>query len=672
MIEPVTMRFRIPFMLVLLAAAARCLAVPPPSSAVAARLDSPARIEASLRASPERAAKALRALAAESSGELRIEALITAVVELVRIPDLEAMEQVARTLDAIARQEHSALAEAGALFARAVAIEHVGPAIRGAEPLDAARRRLPADAPDRIRMLFLSLEADNRQHINRGDEAVAFHQQAVEIADRLGIAWQSAELRAEYAYTLYRAHQTEQALPINHLALQFARSIGDPLASSRVLNIEGILQTDLGHYDLAHRDNLEAYRLARQANAKREELGGLANLSDHYLKIGDYRTALESARRALPLAAQTGEREAGAVALANAGLAELALGMTRAGMADMGKAIATEQQAGELGYVVEMQRDFGLALERAGQLRAAWAALSEYRRLAVDLENRERQQSMLALEESFAADRRALELRALRTDSELKHAELRAQQLRRRLLLLGFAVALLALAVATLLLLQLRRRNRALSVSNAQLARAGSTDPLTGLANRREFLDRMEAGGAAPGAFRGCLLLLDLDGFKAINDQRGHAVGDQVLVEVAGRLLAAIRPGDLCVRWGGEEFLVVVRTLPREQEAALVRRLLDAVGAQAVPTSQGELAVTASVGFASFPLQPADQEVPWTRAIALVDSAMYLAKARGGNQACGILGLQPGPGGSWPAEAGQLEAAWQGGRADLAVIPAQA
>ena len=97
------------------------------------------------------------------------------------------------------------------------------------------------------------------------------------------------------------------------------------------------------------------------------------------------------------------------------------------------------------------------------------------------------------------------------------------------------------------------------------------TDPLTGLANRRGLL-RALAEEVEPG--KPCVLLgLDLDGFKNVNDMRGHDVGDDVLVEVGQRLRMNLRPGDVAARLGGDEFAVLMWAKPHEAQGAAERLL---------------------------------------------------------------------------------------------------
>jgi diguanylate cyclase (GGDEF)-like protein len=133
-----------------------------------------------------------------------------------------------------------------------------------------------------------------------------------------------------------------------------------------------------------------------------------------------------------------------------------------------------------------------------------------------------------------------------------------------------------------------------LAQSEAHFRAMAHTDALTGLANRRELL-RVLAEEASGGP--ACVLLaIDLDGFKNINDIRGHDVGDAVLVEVARRLRANVRPGDCAARLGGDEFAVLLWARPTEARS-LARRIL-AVLNRPFELATGTLFVTASVGLA--------------------------------------------------------------------------
>src|SRR5207237_1173801 len=130
---------------------------------------------------------------------------------------------------------------------------------------------------------------------------------------------------------------------------------------------------------------------------------------------------------------------------------------------------------------------------------------------------------------------------------------------------------------------------------------------------------------ATDGKLSGTVFLIDVDHFKRINDAHGHGAGDTVLTEMARRLRDTLREHDLIVRWGGEEFLVMVRTLAPEQVDALARRMLGAMADAPVLHDGRPVHVTGSIGYATFPIEPTRLAVSWERAIDLVDTAMYLA-----------------------------------------------
>ena len=153
------------------------------------------------------------------------------------------------------------------------------------------------------------------------------------------------------------------------------------------------------------------------------------------------------------------------------------------------------------------------------------------------------------------------------------------------------------------------------------------TDPLTGLANRRA-LERTLASALARAAARGrvaAVLMLDLDGFKKINDSHGHAAGDAALREVARRLRRCVRERDLVARLGGDEFVVLLTDVGGSSGAAQEAcERVDAALAEPIVLEQGEMALRAAIGVATFPGDGADAP----SLLAFADRAMYAAKHR--------------------------------------------
>jgi diguanylate cyclase (GGDEF)-like protein len=153
-----------------------------------------------------------------------------------------------------------------------------------------------------------------------------------------------------------------------------------------------------------------------------------------------------------------------------------------------------------------------------------------------------------------------------------------------------------------------------------------ATDPLTGCLNRRAFLDRLDSAAAGTGG-PWVVCLVDLDGFKGVNDRSGHAAGDDVLRAVTTALGGVVRETDTVARLGGDEFAVLAEATP-EDSASLAARVRDAVAG-----AGADRGVTASVGVTE--VRPGDQA---DEVLSRADQAMYRAKGAGGNRVTALVG----------------------------------
>jgi len=278
------------------------------------------------------------------------------------------------------------------------------------------------------------------------------------------------------------------------------------------------------------------------------------------------------------------------------------LGRKDEGLSQVRASMEIDERSGAVAELAATYNELGHYLERAGHAMDAYAAYREYRRRAQELFQRDQQRVLAELQEAFEHDQRRRELELLEREGRLQQSQLLARQLEQWLWAGGALFGLLVAALGLLLLRKLRAGNLALAHANAQLAKLSHRDALTGLANRRDFQAAMRA---VEGRIAGTLILIDVDHFKQINDRFGHAAGDAVLVEVAHRLRQVLREDDLIVRWGGEEFLVRADCADALQAEALVARLLAALADAPVPVAGAAVPVSASIGFASFPLAPA-------------------------------------------------------------------
>jgi diguanylate cyclase (GGDEF)-like protein len=157
----------------------------------------------------------------------------------------------------------------------------------------------------------------------------------------------------------------------------------------------------------------------------------------------------------------------------------------------------------------------------------------------------------------------------------------------------------------------------------AELQRLAYHDQLTGILNRRGFIDAF--GAAGTGDDRRAAMLIDVDNFKTINDSFGHLAGDQVVMETARRIAGIIRPTDICGRWGGDEFIVLINGLGTRGLKSIAEVVKKAVAGGPIALPDGrEATISVSIGAC---LVEAGDSIDAT--VDMADAALYSAKAQG-------------------------------------------
>jgi diguanylate cyclase (GGDEF)-like protein len=374
------------------------------------------------------------------------------------------------------------------------------------------------------------------------------------------------------------------------------------------------------------------------------ELINLVNLAEYHVGQKNYKQGAELAMQAVALAERQKKATAKGVALMSLGQAQMALGEPDKGIATMQQSIAVLTETGATGYLIDATEALAQVYETGGRHREALATLRKFIALKQTATLAEREKAIAEAQEKFSGERKDLEIQRLSLENARRQAEVNARAWQQRL----WAVAALALALGGVLLIQLvsrtRRRNRQLEDSNAVLSDQSVHDPLTGAFNRRHcvaLMDQQAALQASRSRDRSYsasvgLVLLDVDHFKHINDTYGHAAGDTVLVEMARRLQALVRQHDVVVRWGGEEFVLVLPGTSPEGMTVLAERALGVIAETPVMVEGRAVPVTVSLGCVSFPLLPG---LPWQDSLKVADLAMYQAKQRGRNRAVCVMGI---------------------------------
>ncbi len=377
------------------------------------------------------------------------------------------------------------------------------------------------------------------------------------------------------------------------------------------------------------------------------ELINLVNLSEYHVGRKSYQQGAALAAQAVALAERQKKATTKGVALRTLGEAQMGLGEPDKAIATLQQAIEVLTQTGAIAYLIDATEVQAAVLQSAGRPAEALDTLRKFIELKQTATLRERERAVAEAQEKFSAERKDLEIERLSLENARRQAEVAARAWQQRL----WATAALALGLGAALLIQMvsrtRRRNRLLEDSNAMLSDQSVHDPLTGAFNRRHCMtlmsqqEAMQANRSRDRVYKPCvgLMLLDVDHFKLINDTRGHAAGDVVLMEIARRLQALLRHHDVVVRWGGEEFVLVLPGTAAEGMLVLADRVLRVIADGDVQVEGKAVPVTVSIGCVSYPLLPG---LPWEESLKLADLAMYLAKQRGRNRAVCVMSVAPG------------------------------
>lgn len=166
-----------------------------------------------------------------------------------------------------------------------------------------------------------------------------------------------------------------------------------------------------------------------------------------------------------------------------------------------------------------------------------------------------------------------------------------------------------------------------------ELKNIANTDNLTGLHNRLALNDYLNFSNTQPQHFQHlCLIIVDIDNFKAVNDQYGHIFGDQVIVTVAQCLKSKVRSSDLVIRFGGDEFLIILHNIDAQHAMSSAEKMCDAVSMLDfdVPDSDQKIRVSVSLGVAV-------GAENWLELFTQADRSLFKAKARGKNAVEGNL-----------------------------------
>lgn len=411
--------------------------------------------------------------------------------------------------------------------------------------------------------------------------------------------------------------------------------------------LQGFIAAEQNDLDRAVAINQLGIAAAKAVDKPNIELIFENNLGSVYIQQKNFSAAKQVLYAAAARAKALNDEYIGQTIAFNLGYIDVMTGEHAPGLSAMLLALNHFKNNGTTAQYEPMLEWLARAYEAAGQYQLQAETLLEQLKLRAEILTSEREKSINELQNRYDTKAKSQLITILEQENNLKAQLLDNRKLQQQLTAL-FAIVLIFAAV---LLYQLYRKvrfsNQKLREANKKLEFQSLRDPLTGLFNRRALQEHMQRRArygrrqSDISANANGFLLLDIDFFKKINDNNGHAAGDEVLKQLSARLIKVCREEDLVIRWGGEEFLLYLDNIVPQQVANFCQRILEVIAGEPVQCDDRLIPVSASGGFIHLPFAGIDEtELNWERALQIADMALYLSKVNGRNQVYAITGLR--------------------------------
>ncbi|MEH8019411.1 diguanylate cyclase [Rheinheimera muenzenbergensis] len=508
---------------------------------------------------------------------------------------------------------------------------------------------------------------------SRFEESLEVMLTALEIQKARGNKGAQQALLNNIGVTYNRIGKIKQALDIYLESLDLAVELNDVHSEALALLNIAAIQQDLAENDAALTNLSRGLAIAKRLNDKNLIAQGLNSSAEYYLAKADFARVIELSTEALALADSSGDKTTAVKPRQNLAKAYFGQGNLSTALDYIGQAIniaSALENKSTLANLYKLQADI---YQQSGDYAMALSAHRRYSELHNAVFNEESDKKLAALSaknESLQKDRKIEALASEQQVQAIRHEQelaLRDQVANQADFQRNVGAALLALLLCVLFMFYRRRlqtrlnkklsqqvkdRTRELAAKNLELERAYAvletqslTDQLTQLHNRRFLMQKLpEDLATTPANLKEqdfVFLLLDLDNFKQVNDNYGHTAGDLVLIQFSELMKHVFRASDYTIRWGGEEFLVVMRHMNRDNAAVYAERLRRTVEQHNfVVNDDTSINMTCSIGFACFPDSRGESPVlSWHQIIDVADICLYAAKKSQKNAWVGVDSL---------------------------------
>lgn len=468
-------------------------------------------------------------------------------------------------------------------------------------------------------------------------KSLSYHLDALAARERLGDKASIALSLNNIGIVYERLRDYDHALTYFGRALDIRKELGNKARTAATLNNIGDTYLEKGDARKALSAQREALKLREEVNDKSAVALSHRNIGQALLAMRELDGASRELTVAKAMADQVGDKGLGAQVLLSLASYERALGEPGKATGYASEALSVANGMGSRELVRQANEELAVSQEAQGELSDALKSFKRSKAVSDSIFSSDAARRIATLEQQFSDEHHLHELDSLKRSQAELQVEAAKREYQRDA---AFGTAILIAVVGFFLY---RRR-----VEHGRIAESLSvTDALTGLRNRRYLQQTIDMDvaasirrwrsaivkGAAVDDADLIFLMLDIDHFKAVNDEHGHAVGDQLLVQLGTVLRTTCRDSDVVIRWGGEEFLIIARFTDRHQGEITAERLRQAIERHTMTLKNGEtVRVTCSIGYAAFPVNLASPDsVSWEEVIAMADRAAYVAKSRGRN-----------------------------------------
>ena len=493
-------------------------------------------------------------------------------------------------------------------------------------------------------------------HYSQGDLDKALEQaaKAVTLAESDGNAGPVGSSNYMLGLIYRDLGEYHRAIGYFEKAEQFASRAGDFHIRALALNEIGNIFLLRGEPDRALELKKRALDVARASGDDYVVSSCLHDIGLAHVHKKDYQGALSYFGKALDLQRKYNYRREIAICLFNIGGIQQRLGQSQSAVTTLEEALRYSEELNLNSNTDGILASLSSVYADVGQWDKAYNSLARSYRLREELFSDEKAKNIGESHARFEASQRERENEILKRDNRIKDLELTRKQIQRNLLLV---VAILAVAVVAVLMnryrvksrahRQLAAANRAIMAQKAELNEANQrldllarTDWLTGLPNRREMTDRIAKELAGNfGLFRPfVLILVDIDGFKAINDEYGHGTGDIVLRKLGQKLRELLRGYDSAGRWGGDEFLLLLPASEIENGTAVAQRIHEDISRSIFECDDQQLSLTTTFGV----VLCAEPQRTIEEYLKAADRALYQGKKQGRNQVVSFTSAENG------------------------------